>query len=194
MPPPRRRSPAWRRSSTSSSATRASAPTTSTLVISKPPPCGPAPASRPNRRRRSPTPRPRSPERSSAGSRPTTPMPSPWPARSSRPTAWPRNGRSSTGGPHHDTEGEKALPLSTGFNHVATMTADLDRVKDFYQRAFEAEIVFEMQASGDHPRMAVINLGGGSALNVFEVPSESIIGDRRSQGGRGPIDHYAVAV
>jgi catechol 2,3-dioxygenase-like lactoylglutathione lyase family enzyme len=74
------------------------------------------------------------------------------------------------------------------------MTADLDRVKDFYTRAFEADIVFEMQATDDHPRMAVIDLGGGSALNVFEVPSGSIIGDRRTQGGRGPIDHYAVAV
>ena len=86
------------------------------------------------------------------------------------------------------------MPLSTGFNHVATITADLDRIKDFYIKAFEAEITFEMDPREDHPRMAVINLGGGSALNVFEVPADSIIGDRRSQGGRGPIDHYAVAV
>jgi catechol 2,3-dioxygenase-like lactoylglutathione lyase family enzyme len=86
------------------------------------------------------------------------------------------------------------MPLSTGFNHVATMTSDLDRVKAFYTRAFEAEIIFEMAARDDHPRMAIIDLGGGSALNVFEVPDDSIIGDRRTQGGRGPIDHYAIAV
>jgi hypothetical protein len=29
---------------------------------------------------------------------------------------------------------------------------------------------------------------------VFEVPAESIIGERRRQGGRGAIDHYAIAV
>jgi catechol 2,3-dioxygenase-like lactoylglutathione lyase family enzyme len=86
------------------------------------------------------------------------------------------------------------MPLSTGFNHVATMTSDLDRVKDFYERAFEADVTFEMAARDDHPRMAVIDLGGGSGLNVFEVPAGSIIGDRRTQGGRGPIDHYAIAV
>ena len=86
------------------------------------------------------------------------------------------------------------MPITTGFNHVATITADLDRVKDFYIKAFEAEITFEMDARDDHPRMAVISLGGGSALNVFEVPPDSIIGDRRAQGGRGPIDHYAISV
>jgi hypothetical protein len=42
--------------------------------------------------------------------------------------------------------------------------------------------------------MKVLDLGGGAALNVFEVPAEEIIGDRRRQGGRGAIDHYALAV
>jgi len=31
-------------------------------------------------------------------------------------------------------------------------------------------------------------------LNVFEVAPDDIIGDRRSQGHRGAIDHYALAV
>ena len=74
------------------------------------------------------------------------------------------------------------------------MTSNLDRVKEFYERAFEAQVEFEMEAREDHPRMAVIDLGGGSALNVFEIPADAIIGDRRTQGGRGPIDHYAVSV
>jgi catechol 2,3-dioxygenase-like lactoylglutathione lyase family enzyme len=43
--------------------------------------------------------------------------------------------------------------------------------------------------------MAIIDLGGGAALNVFEAASEDeIVGDRRQQGGRGPIDHYGIAV
>ncbi len=36
-----------------------------------------------------------------------------------------------------------------------------------------------MDASGDHPRMVILDLGAGSALNVFEVPAEDIIGERR---------------
>jgi catechol 2,3-dioxygenase-like lactoylglutathione lyase family enzyme len=84
--------------------------------------------------------------------------------------------------------------FTTGFNHVATVTSDLDRVVDFYERVFGAVVTFEMEEKDDHPRMSILDLGGGAALNVFEVPEGSIIGDRRRQGGRGPIDHYALAV
>ncbi len=86
------------------------------------------------------------------------------------------------------------MPTSIGFNHVATMTSDLDRVVAFYGALFGAEVVFEMQAEGDHPRMAILDFGGGAALNAFEVPDHSIIGDRRKIGARGPIDHFAIAV
>jgi len=85
-------------------------------------------------------------------------------------------------------------PRTSGFNHVATMTADLDRYLAFYQEIFGAEVVTIMEAEGDHPRMAVVNMGGDAALNVFEVPADSIVGDRGRMGGRGPIDHYAFAV
>jgi catechol 2,3-dioxygenase-like lactoylglutathione lyase family enzyme len=86
------------------------------------------------------------------------------------------------------------MPITTGLNHVATITADLDRLVRFYRDVFGAEITFEMQASDDHPRMTILDLGGGVALNAFEVPADTIIGERRRQGGRGPIDHYALAV
>jgi catechol 2,3-dioxygenase-like lactoylglutathione lyase family enzyme len=42
--------------------------------------------------------------------------------------------------------------------------------------------------------MFIIDMGGGSALNVFEVPPEAIIGERRRIGGRGAIDHFGIAV
>lgn len=85
------------------------------------------------------------------------------------------------------------MPVTTGLNHIATCTADLDRAIRFYAEAFDARVTFEMQATPDHPRMAIIDLGG-AALNAFEVPADSIVGDRRAQGGRGPIDHFALAV
>jgi catechol 2,3-dioxygenase-like lactoylglutathione lyase family enzyme len=85
-------------------------------------------------------------------------------------------------------------PETCGFNHVATMTANLDRYVEFYGDAFGAEVITITEARDDHPRMAIVNMGGDAALNVFEVPADSIVGDRTTMGGRGPIDHYALAV
>jgi catechol 2,3-dioxygenase-like lactoylglutathione lyase family enzyme len=86
------------------------------------------------------------------------------------------------------------VPITTGFNHVATLTTDLDRFAAWYGDVFGAEVVHTMDAEGDHPRMFIIDMGGGSALNVFEVPPEAIIGERRRIGGRGAIDHFGIAV
>lgn len=85
-------------------------------------------------------------------------------------------------------------PKTSGFNHVATMTANLERYLAFYQEMFGAEVITITEAKGDHPRMAIVNMGGDSALNVFEVPATSIVGDRAKMGGRGAIDHYALTV
>ncbi len=86
------------------------------------------------------------------------------------------------------------MPITTGFNHVATLTADLDRFTAWYGQIFGAELVFAMEAAGDHPRMHILSMGGGAALNVFEVLPETIIGEQRRQGGRGAIDHFGIAV
>ncbi len=86
------------------------------------------------------------------------------------------------------------MPVTSGFNHVATLTSDMDRTVDFYKSAFGADVLFEMDAREDHPRMVILDLGAGAALNVFETAAEEIIGDRRRQGSRGAIDHYALAV
>lgn len=87
------------------------------------------------------------------------------------------------------------MPTTTGFNHVATLTPDADRLVAFYKDVFGAEVTFEMAAEEGHPRMLILDLGGGAALNVFESPEdETIVGDRRRPGGRGAIDHYGLAV
>ncbi len=86
------------------------------------------------------------------------------------------------------------MPITVGFNHVATLTTDLDRFAAFYTDVFGAEVTFRMEAEGDHPRMFILDMGGGSALNVFEVPPEAMIGDQRRIGGRGAIDHFGIAV
>lgn len=86
------------------------------------------------------------------------------------------------------------MPTTTGFNHVATMTADLDRLVDFYKQAFGAKIEAEIPKRDDHPRMIILDLGGGAALNAFEIDADDIVGERTRMGGRGPIDHYGLAV
>jgi len=86
------------------------------------------------------------------------------------------------------------VPISTGFNHVATLSTDLDRLAAFYKDAFDAEVIFSMEQEGDHPRMFIIDLGGGAALNAFQVTEDALIGERRQIGGRGAIDHFAIAV
>jgi catechol 2,3-dioxygenase-like lactoylglutathione lyase family enzyme len=86
------------------------------------------------------------------------------------------------------------MPITSGFNHVATLTTNLDRHAEFYKRVFGAEITFTMDATAEHPRMFILDLGGGAALNVFEVSPEAMIGERRRQGARGAIDHFGIAV
>lgn len=86
------------------------------------------------------------------------------------------------------------MPLTTGFNHVATLTTDMDTTVAFYEAAFDATVTFEMPKRDDHPWMKILDLGGGAALNVFESAPDDIVGERRRQGGRGAIDHFALAV
>lgn len=86
------------------------------------------------------------------------------------------------------------MPLSTGFNHVATLTSDMAKTVGFYEQAFGGVVTFEVAKRDDHPWMKIVDVGGGAFLNIFEVPAEEIIGERRRQGGRGAIDHFAIAV
>lgn len=86
------------------------------------------------------------------------------------------------------------MTKSSGFDHVATVTADLDRIVGFYQGVFEATVTLEIPARDDHRRMVIIDLGGGAAINVAEQPEDMIVGDRTRSGGRGPIDHYGIGV
>jgi catechol 2,3-dioxygenase-like lactoylglutathione lyase family enzyme len=85
------------------------------------------------------------------------------------------------------------MPISSGFNHVAFLTTDMDKTVGFYEAAFGGAVTFEMEKTDDHPWMKIVDIGG-AFLNVFHVAPEDMIGDRRRQGGRGAIDHFAIAV
>jgi catechol 2,3-dioxygenase-like lactoylglutathione lyase family enzyme len=86
------------------------------------------------------------------------------------------------------------MPLTSGFNHVAFLTTDMDRTVHFYEEAFDAVVTYEVVKNEHHPWMKILDVGRGSAINVFQVddPAE-IIGQRRSQGHRGAVDHFGFA-
>ena len=81
-------------------------------------------------------------------------------------------------------------PLA-GINHVAVVTADLDRWTAFYRELFEMSVV--AQFDDEQGRHAVVEAGGGSFLHAFEQR-----GNRHAEGhhemfDRGHIDHLALA-
>ena len=86
------------------------------------------------------------------------------------------------------------MPTTSGFNHIGTLTTDMDLTVGFYEQAFDAVVVGEVPKDEHHPWMKIVDVGGGSMLNVFEVDAAALIGERRRQGGRGAVDHFALAV
>ena len=78
------------------------------------------------------------------------------------------------------------MPLTTGFNHVATLTTDMDLTVGFYEEVFGAVVIAEIEPADEHPCMKILDLGGGAALNVFEAPAETIIGDGAGRVGAEP--------
>ena len=59
--------------------------------------------------------------------------------------------------------------LLNGFNHVAVLTNDTERLQAFYGEIFDAEVLRDGPETDDTPdvRMTVIHLGPHSELNVF---------------------------
>ncbi|CAA9477684.1 MAG: hypothetical protein AVDCRST_MAG69-553 [uncultured Solirubrobacteraceae bacterium] len=83
-----------------------------------------------------------------------------------------------------------AMSLTSGTHHVATLTADLDRLIDFYGRVFDGEVVADMREEG--LRHAFIDLGGGFLLHSFEIPGVDVPQGELPIFARGRIDHLAL--
>lgn len=83
------------------------------------------------------------------------------------------------------------MPLTTGCNHIALLTPDLDRLIAFYTSVFEAEVTMDL--SEGPLRHALLDFGGGFQLHPFQVTG----GTDQDQGSmtmfqRGHIDHFAL--
>ena len=84
--------------------------------------------------------------------------------------------------------------LTSGFNHVAILTNDTDRLHAFYEEVFEADVDRggPEPGAGDGVRMSIIHVGPHSELNVFEVDGNDEASRQTPMFGRGRIDHLAL--
>ncbi|MHB8220485.1 MAG: VOC family protein [Acidimicrobiales bacterium] len=84
--------------------------------------------------------------------------------------------------------------LLSGFNHVAVLTKDSDRLQTFYREVFDAEVQRDGPETADRagPRMTVIRVGPHSELNVFEIEGNTEADRQTPMFGRGRIDHLAL--
>jgi catechol 2,3-dioxygenase-like lactoylglutathione lyase family enzyme len=82
--------------------------------------------------------------------------------------------------------------LTTGINHVAIMTADLDRFTSFYTEVLGAAIVFE--ETTPQFRHAILSIGGTSVLHPLQ-PADNPYGlASDAMLHRGHLDHFALDV
>ena len=88
--------------------------------------------------------------------------------------------------------------LTAGFNHVAVITKDADRLLEFYSAVFGAKKATDMVDGPPdvprehHLRLMIIDVGPHSELNVFEMPDNPEAERQTPMFGRGRLDHLAL--
>jgi len=82
--------------------------------------------------------------------------------------------------------------LTTGLDHVATITNDSDRLQEFYTSVFGATIEMDGPEFPGGPRMTVINIGPTTELNVFEIVDNDQADRQTPMFGRGRLDHIGL--
>lgn len=84
------------------------------------------------------------------------------------------------------------MNLVSGFNHVAIITADLDRFIAFYTTVFDMPIVF--QETTPAFRHAILRAGEAAILHAAEMPDNTHSSGLSSMFERGHLDHIALNV
>jgi catechol 2,3-dioxygenase-like lactoylglutathione lyase family enzyme len=81
--------------------------------------------------------------------------------------------------------------LVDGFNHVAVLTADTDRLVRFYSEVFGATVLAQ-PAAGSDMRLTLLQVGPVAELNVFEIAGNDEASRQVPMFGRGRLDHLAL--
>ncbi|MFN8040408.1 MAG: VOC family protein [Acidimicrobiales bacterium] len=84
--------------------------------------------------------------------------------------------------------------LLDGINHVAVITNDAERLQRFYEEVFDATIKRDgpEREANQEVRLAVINVGPHSELNVFEIAGNTEADKQVPMFGRGRLDHIGL--
>lgn len=81
------------------------------------------------------------------------------------------------------------MDLLNDLHHLAFVTADMDRLLDFYKRVFEAQVVDDIDEEG--LRHAFIKVGPHTLLHPFQIPGVTPPGTQEIFQ-RGRLDHFAL--
>jgi catechol 2,3-dioxygenase-like lactoylglutathione lyase family enzyme len=85
-----------------------------------------------------------------------------------------------------EVEGDMAL--LNDIHHLTFLTADMDRLVDFYNRVFEAVVTVDLEEEG--LRHTFIEVGPGTVLHPFQIPGLEQPGFQ-PMFHRGRLDHFA---
>jgi catechol 2,3-dioxygenase-like lactoylglutathione lyase family enzyme len=83
------------------------------------------------------------------------------------------------------------MTLLNGFQHVAILTGDADRLHEFYREVFDAKVA-HVKNEGPGMQLSFIDLGGGADLNVFRFEGNNEHEKQSPMFGRGRIDHLGL--
>jgi catechol 2,3-dioxygenase-like lactoylglutathione lyase family enzyme len=78
-----------------------------------------------------------------------------------------------------------------GIHHLTTLTADMDRLIDFYERLFDAEVTLDVEEEG--LRHAFIDIGQGTLLHPFELSGVDVPQCYIPMFKRGRMDHFGLS-
>jgi catechol 2,3-dioxygenase-like lactoylglutathione lyase family enzyme len=82
------------------------------------------------------------------------------------------------------------MALLNGIHHIATLTADMDRLIAFYAEVFDARVLLDMEEEG--LRHAFIELGPTTVLHPFQIPGIEVPQGPVPIFTRGRLDHVAL--
>lgn len=81
--------------------------------------------------------------------------------------------------------------LTTGFDHVAVLTADTEAFVEFFADVFGAEVFGEPEMPPGM-RLTFVKVGPDSEFNVFQIDDNDEASRQTPMGGRGRLDHLGL--
>src|SRR3954469_14207972 len=83
--------------------------------------------------------------------------------------------------------------LLDGINHLALISKNVDKLRDFYAEVFEADVgPTEPHGDKGDETMTTFSIGPHTELNVFTIAGNSEPDRQTPMWGRGRLDHFGL--